>query len=178
MLQTIERSRGVAEVLHHDELPRGVGKRGSRSCTCFGFLEGLVLTRFVRDRDDDGRSSRTRAAHDRQWANLTLKYDVSDVRLLIVSVFRMVAAGCVVHFEKAHSEWLVTREGTFWLPAMYAEKNADTDGFCTVRTENPSPPQIATIDQVQSGHAEYRVPDLPSHQNVTNRARVHVLSRD
>ena len=33
-------------------------------------------------------------------ANLTLKDDVSDARFPVLSVFRMAAAGCVVHFKK------------------------------------------------------------------------------
>ena len=36
-------------------------------------------------------------------ANLTLKYNVCDVRFPMVCVFRTVAAGCVLHFESVHS---------------------------------------------------------------------------
>ena len=52
-----ERSRGVAEVLHDaDELARGVGRRGFRSCAClclFGVRAGTALVdRLGRSGDD------------------------------------------------------------------------------------------------------------------------------
>ena len=48
-------------------------------------------------------------------ATLALKYDVSDVRFPVVSVFRM--------WPQCGRGWLATRGGTFRLPAGYAEKN-------------------------------------------------------
>ena len=85
-------------------------------------------------------------------ANLTLKYDVSDVRFPIVFAFRVVAAGCVVHFEKGHgfTEFphggRETRGDTFWLPARYAEKNTDRKPD-VVRTVDGEPKPAGDRDE-------------------------------
>ena len=78
-----------------------------------------------------------------------------------MSVFSMVAAGCVSNLEKGHGfmefphcgrEWLVMRGDTFWPAARYAEKNDKRpDVVCTAdgepravsdRDERPVPVRI------------------------------------
>ena len=76
-------------------------------------------------------------------ANLTLKCHVLEVRFPIVSGFRIVAAGCVVHFERrpllfiefqqCGRVWLVTRGDTICLPSRSVERNdKKPDVVCTV----------------------------------------------
>ena len=133
-------------------------------------------------RDDAGRSwciachpapwGQGRAVHDRQRGK-------SGVSFPIVSVFRMVAAGCVVHFErKGTASWSprTVVASTCWLPARYAEQNdKKPDVDCTVDGE-PTP--AVDRDERPAPVRSRRALDQPSDKVVADFALVHAPFRD
>ena len=76
----------------------------------------MTIYPYLHARHSDDKAPRAQGrGFSRQTAASDLKYDESDVRLPIVSVLRMAAACCVVHFEKKDSFVEFPHRGRKWL---------------------------------------------------------------